>query len=297
MGLLRNDTSGTTITLQTRTLIGRSAACELQVSDPLVSGEHALLHWDGDTWVVRDLASSNGTFLQGERLAVGAATAVTQGQSLRFATDDPWSLVDAGPPEPSAALQGSDVVVRAQSQVLLLPSEERPVCAVFAVEGGGWVCESDRERVAVTDRQWVSAGGDRWRLSLPTPLADTLQASEGPRLYFSVSRDEEFVALDVEEAGRRVALGHRGYTYLLLTLARQRLAESTVPEPDRGWLHQDDLAHMLRINASTVNVHVYRARQHASRLGIRGASGLVERRMRTRQLRIGTAALAVAPSA
>lgn len=48
--------------------IGRDSACELALGDPEVSRRHARLEAESGVVYVRDLNSSNGTFLNGKRL-------------------------------------------------------------------------------------------------------------------------------------------------------------------------------------------------------------------------------------
>ena len=48
-------------------LIGRSSEA-LPLSDPTISRRHAELTPDGDKWYLQDLASANGTFLNGRLL-------------------------------------------------------------------------------------------------------------------------------------------------------------------------------------------------------------------------------------
>jgi FHA domain/Domain of unknown function (DUF1707) len=48
--------------------IGRSPDCHCQLGDPGVSRRHAQIHRDGDLWVLRDLGSRNGTWLNGVRV-------------------------------------------------------------------------------------------------------------------------------------------------------------------------------------------------------------------------------------
>jgi hypothetical protein len=50
-------------------IIGRDASCGLVVYDPQVSGQHARLDWAGNAWVIRDLNSRNGTYVNGVRTA------------------------------------------------------------------------------------------------------------------------------------------------------------------------------------------------------------------------------------
>src|SRR5947209_5489997 len=47
-------------------VIGRDPAVQFRVDAPLVSRRHAEVSFTGDGWVLRDLGSSNGTYLDGE---------------------------------------------------------------------------------------------------------------------------------------------------------------------------------------------------------------------------------------
>jgi hypothetical protein len=49
--------------------VGRSRRNHVQIKDPLVSVKHLTISVSGNTCVVNDLDSSNGTFINGERLA------------------------------------------------------------------------------------------------------------------------------------------------------------------------------------------------------------------------------------
>ena len=48
--------------------IGRQPDSMVQISDSRVSRRHGELRWDGDSWVYRDLASSNGSFQAGVKI-------------------------------------------------------------------------------------------------------------------------------------------------------------------------------------------------------------------------------------
>lgn len=48
--------------------IGRGSACEIQLPDISVSREHARIHSRGDEFVLEDLGSTNGTYVNGERV-------------------------------------------------------------------------------------------------------------------------------------------------------------------------------------------------------------------------------------
>lgn len=95
--------------------LGRSPSCGVAVADDSVSGTHCQIVASGESVIVKDLGSTNGTFLDGE--LISEAT-VVPGQRLRFGNvpaeliaDPPKSpargvlrvnLADAAPPPPSA---------------------------------------------------------------------------------------------------------------------------------------------------------------------------------------------------
>ena len=75
--------SGETINQQYNSpevIIGREPACELVVSDEMVSARHARLSYHSNQWWVEDLQSTNGTFLNDER--VYTATVLIDGDEL-----------------------------------------------------------------------------------------------------------------------------------------------------------------------------------------------------------------------
>ena len=49
-------------------IIGRSSSCGLVLSDEKISRQHARLRIDGQSMLIEDLRSRNGTFLNGERV-------------------------------------------------------------------------------------------------------------------------------------------------------------------------------------------------------------------------------------
>ena len=75
--------AGTTLPLEnTPITIGRADSSTLVISDDYVSSNHARLRPEGDAWVLEDLGSTNGTYLDRER--VTAATAVPIGTPIRI---------------------------------------------------------------------------------------------------------------------------------------------------------------------------------------------------------------------
>jgi hypothetical protein len=116
------------------------------------------------------------------------------------------------------------------------------------------------------------------------------------RLLFRVSQDEEHVELLLERtSGEWVDLGSRTFNYALLVLARQRQSDSKegVQDSACGWMYQDDLLDGLKLTSERLNIDIFRIRSLFAGIGILDAAKVVERRPRSRQLRIGIAALTI----
>jgi hypothetical protein len=65
--------------------VGRDpAACPITLTEPRVSGVHAVLMFESGQLRVRDEGSNNGTYLNGARIAPSTFTPVPNGASLRF---------------------------------------------------------------------------------------------------------------------------------------------------------------------------------------------------------------------
>ena len=61
--------AGSAFELDTSATIGRSPGAEIQIDDPFASGRHARIYERGGFYYVEDMGSTNGTYLNGEKLA------------------------------------------------------------------------------------------------------------------------------------------------------------------------------------------------------------------------------------
>jgi hypothetical protein len=276
----------------------------LHIGERYVSAQHAALRWSGDRWELRDLGSRNGTFLDGSRLNSGEEHAIRRGSRIAFGRREAeWELVDdAAPAVMVVALDGQDPVLL-EGDLLALPSSDDPRVTIYRFEGL-WIIERpDESSTPITNQQTFEVAGRTYRFCCAETISKTSFAAppvvglevQHLQLSFSVSSDEEHVQLQMSCGGTTVDLGTRGHNYLLLTLARQRLDDAAegIAESSCGWIYQEDLSHDPSMVPPQLNIDVFRIRKQFAAAGVVDAANIIERRPRTRQLRIGTGRLSV----
>jgi hypothetical protein len=296
MAKLLEESSKRSRVLLSEHLIGRGPQCALRLADRnYVSSQHAVVRWAGNAWEALDRGSRNGTRLDGAPLEPGRAYRLVKGSTLCFGhPDERWTLIDTSEPKVMAlALDTGDALFE-HLGMIGVPSNENPDCTLLQDAEGAWRLEdADGTVLALSDGQTFESRGQRYMFSRPgsSDLTAGVDALEGERpvLLFAVSSDEDFVELTLTFDKRTVALGSRGHNYLLLTLARQRLADSAndVPAASRGWMDKDQLAQGLRITPQLIDGEIFRIRKHFASHGLAEAATIIERRARTRQIRLG----------
>jgi TolB protein len=81
-------------------VIGRGGASDVVLNDDQISRRHAELRNEGGVWYVRDLQSSNGTFVNDRRLEPGERVALRPGDRLRLGTQTAVRFDLAAAPAP-----------------------------------------------------------------------------------------------------------------------------------------------------------------------------------------------------
>jgi FHA domain len=304
MGMIRETSTGRTSPLEPEHVFGRLGPprCSQTLNDPHVSSVHAVLRWCGLGWELKDLSSTNGTFVDGERMPDGSSLLVSAGARIGFgAPVGPWELIDAARPEAMAIpLDGGDPA-RLEGEIIALPSRDDPRATIYRTGQGAWVLERAEEPLLVLrNGKTFGSGGRLWRFCCVELSPSTLACSPPSRpprlevgslkLTFTVSRNEEHVELRATCGDRRMDLGGRAFHYLLLTLARHRLGDAAegFPETSCGWVHVEELGRDPAMAPPRLNVDVHRIREHFGKHGVLDAAKIIERRQGSRELRIGT---------
>ncbi len=277
-------------------VVGRSRRCDLTISDdPWVSGEHARVRWHANRWVVRDLGSRNGTFVNGAKIEPGREVDLDGGDVIEFGQRGrKWTLSDASPPVSFARnLETGEI-----ADIMALPPEGDPEIVLFCRLDGRWWLDRfriDGTEVPVTHGDILRTTAGEWEIHIVRLTRLTADVVEQPlslrdvTMAFRVSRDEDTVAI-VLEGPSRLDLGVYSHHHLLLALARAHEADHALSADERGWRTWRELSKELTgWNQNSVNVSMYRARRQLASLGVRDAGILVDRRRANCQMRLAVA--------
>lgn len=107
--LVTGDEDTTAHPIVGETIIGRAPACDIVLSEITVSRRHAAVRQDGNTVVISDLGSANGTFVNDEPVAEG--TRVEPGDVIRLGAAELGVRVESGEHEvatPTVTLPRAD---------------------------------------------------------------------------------------------------------------------------------------------------------------------------------------------
>ena len=84
--------------------VGRAAESDVVIEDDSVSAAHARLEWDLGAWRITDLGSTNGTSVEGVKLAANIPTPLPYGSTVRVGgVKMIFHEVDAANPEEARA--------------------------------------------------------------------------------------------------------------------------------------------------------------------------------------------------
>lgn len=276
-------------------VIGRAPSCRLRDLDGHVSGLHAEIRWDGARWLVEDLGSRNGTWVNGRRLRSRDPVELKDGAAIAVGRpDNVWTVLTCAPPV-AMAESSSGQVVCAFGGALGLPETDEPAAVVYKSHEGAWVMDSDQGTQPVESSSVVTVADTAWTLHLPEVVVRTITRAEStptPRtvqLEIHVDTTSDWIEASVMLGNSLVQVGPRSSHSLLLLLAEARQQDSRegLHEVDQGWMHQADVTDALDITGNALYVAIHRLRRQFAAVGVEDFSGVVERRAGQGELRLG----------
>ncbi len=102
-------------------VVGRQSTCEVVLADTAVSRRHAQLVCKGGSWLLSDLESRHGTYLNGIRLAPGDASPIFDGDQVRIG---PFTFRVGGPTGGARLLTTHDDAASTINRVHRIPAHE-----------------------------------------------------------------------------------------------------------------------------------------------------------------------------
>jgi hypothetical protein len=246
---------------------------------------------------VRDLGSTNGTFVNDTAVASGRAVALAVGDLVAFAKY-PTTVQEISAPNPAVLCLDTGELHPGDVSLVVVPNASEPTASAYLAKGSQWWLDLEGNVSELEDGQIFHCDGRNYRFYAGGKFAPTAQQQSSTlrsselELEFRVSLDEEHVELYGRCAGRRFEFGSRACNYVLLTLARIRQRDSSdpeLPETSHGWIDSLDLVRLLGCNETKLSVDICRLRQVFSKAGFDDASDIIERRRGSRQLRLGVA--------
>ena len=296
LAILRRRSDGYRIALSGHCLVGRSWVCALQLERPRVSSEHATIRWQNGHWLLRDLASSNGTLVDGQVISGGQEIVIAPHQVFEFGDpQEQWEVIDVLPPAPIALSLASDEISRMSDGLLCVPNVACPSAVIRGTEDLAWILELDGDVRAINNGDTFELNRETWRVYLPAETAaETARVEHSPisrrganiasvRIEIRVSRDQDDVGVIAHTGDDAINLGVRSCFQLLYLLARSR-----VEDPKGGWLATDEILRQLgrKIESSHLNVDIFRIRRAFRDAAVPDPNSVIERR--TGHLRMGT---------
>jgi hypothetical protein len=300
VGRIRAIQSSQSFTLEAYSLVGRGSRSTILLDDHRISHEHASLRHGPEGWAVRDLASTNGTWFNGQKVEPGVDIKLRLGDELAFGNSgNSWLLEDAAPPEPMAVPLLGGAVALLEQGAILVPDVENPRASIFRGAGQSWTLEIGERVRPIKAGDVIEVLGAAWRFSCPDEWlapagSQHVRLVSDSTLHFDVSGDERDVGLTVECDGERVAMGRLNAFYLLLALARHRLEAAREGRVRDGFTAREYLMRVLTCGETQLNVWVHRIRAKFASKEFLDYASIIERQDGSGDLRIGAGGVSLA---
>lgn len=258
--LLRDDVVVRVVPVDGSLSLGRDLSNQLVLSDPQISGHHAVVEERGPGVVVRDLSSTNGTFVAGEKVtgsaSLGHGDVLRLGENVhlrvRLVDDDAGGALvlrdeAAGTVHPIHS-ERFVLGTAMDAHVRLMEGPERAATLITHADGEVWLGTDDGERLLEPGERFEVSGTAFVVELAPEDLhtAATQQPLQQARYPYELT-----VTLDGAAGSLALLVGPEGRfewhsesrVALLYVLARQLASDRaahTLP-PLAGWCHDEDV--------------------------------------------------------
>ena len=274
MAILLNKKTNKPIFLRSHHVFGRHpGSANTLLTNPEASRIHASILWNGSSWTIKD-SSSNGTFINDKVITTAVKVRLKRGDKICFGSLNAtcWLLTNDKAPKSMLMPIKSDTQALELDGVVVLPDENNPEVTLYQESKGKWLCENSVGVVFLESGDTVSTENNSWYFINAETIDETLKVESNHiksiTVNFSVSRDEEHVSLRIFFENKSIDLGERTHHYLVLLLARKRIADqqSGIEQSEQGWIDKDLLSQQLGLDENHINIQIYRLRKQLMQL-------------------------------
>lgn len=248
------------------------------VEDSIVSKVHAFIEWNDRYWFLRDV-SSNGTWLNGNRLRQDQVVRLNVGDVINFANNssNAFEVLDTKAPcDCLIPIAHNGEVIELEYFHLLPSQKSHEILLRYNNQTCSWWQEILDDNLSesatpmeLQNREYIIIGGLKWQLQINRPLAETqivrpkVTSLNDLILLLQTSLDEESTHLYIQTGDKNIDLLVRSHHYLTLFLARQRVKDikAGFASSEQGWVYAESLARDLGVDASHLNIQIYRIRK------------------------------------
>ncbi|MCB1582241.1 MAG: FHA domain-containing protein [Marinicella sp.] len=269
MAKLQNQRTKEIIKLRSPHIFGRlPATAHTVLTEQSASRVHASISWTGTLWQIKD-SSSNGTYVNGDKIKAGQSQNLTKYDQIQFGSIDydVWSVIETDEPKSMLVCVGEHNRIIELTDLMALPDEASPEVCFYRKSPHEWVMETEQEHSVLKSGALVSLANQKWFFVSPEDIDETVPVNhdsvELPVLDFNVSSDEEHVQLSIFWNQNKIDLGERVHHYLLLCLARKKISdnEQGIKATEQGWIERNDLVKMTGMDEKHINIQIYRFRE------------------------------------
>jgi len=272
--------------------VGRSSSNRIVLRDESISGHHALLFREGEEVRIRDLRSTNGTFVDG--VQVRGEAPLSPGCLVRFGHQIEARLSDSAPPLCSSLrLEQLDgpLAWAVDRAIFVLPDRPKTLIRVGSTEL--WLVHDGAEVERIEPGIPFTVDGVRYLIREDTGVGATVRPADLALPYrLEVDLLAERATLSDGAAVARIQAANR--VALLHVLGKNWLEQPAGAE--RGWCRDDRLATLIwgRAHRSYVrnnlNVLIHRVRDSVDQAGL--DRWFIERRTGETRIRVSEVLLA-----